>query len=111
TSQLSTLRRHLERFHKPEYYAWCRKENFESMLPCDTAARRAKVAISIGIQSTLDGHMGPCPAATKKVKYSAETFQDAAVKWIIATDQPIGATTNPHFREMIEIASRVTDGV
>lgn len=57
------------------------------MLPCDTAARRAKVAISIGIQSTLDGHMGPRPAATKKVKYSAETFQDAAVKWIIATDQ------------------------
>ncbi|KAJ7886532.1 hypothetical protein B0H14DRAFT_3431111 [Mycena olivaceomarginata] len=26
-------------------------------------------------------------------------------------DQPIGATTNPHFREMIEIASRATDGV
>ncbi|KAJ7921026.1 hypothetical protein B0H13DRAFT_1867034 [Mycena leptocephala] len=40
-----------------------------------------------------------------------ELFQEAAVEWLIATDQPIDALTHQKFKVMIEIAARETQGV
>ncbi|KAG6883858.1 hypothetical protein C0992_007591 [Termitomyces sp. T32_za158] len=33
------------------------------------------------------------------------------MEWLVATDQPIQALKHPKFKEMIDIASRATDGV
>ncbi|KAH9034280.1 hypothetical protein EDB84DRAFT_1269910, partial [Lactarius hengduanensis] len=38
-------------------------------------------------------------------------FRQVAVEWLVATDQPIQALDHPKFKEMINIASRATNGV
>ncbi|KAJ7730111.1 hypothetical protein DFH07DRAFT_756442, partial [Mycena maculata] len=40
-----------------------------------------------------------------------ELFLDAAIEWLIATDQPIDTLMHPKFKEMIDIAARATQGV
>ncbi|KAJ6555702.1 hypothetical protein DFH09DRAFT_1491971, partial [Mycena vulgaris] len=98
----STLRRHLERHHKPQYLAWAKREGFPSMLPSDTAARKHKLEAEKAAQSTLDDHLAPRPERTKVVRYTPEIFEDASIKY---------AMTNKYFQEMIDVASRATDGV
>ncbi|KAF8164250.1 hypothetical protein K438DRAFT_1428208, partial [Mycena galopus ATCC 62051] len=106
-----TLRRHIERYHKANYVAWAKKENFESMLPSDTAARWVKEQVAKQTQSTLNAHLGPRTEPVKTVKYTSERLEEATIKWLIATDQPLSATENPWFREMMQIASRAPDGI
>ncbi|KAJ7675598.1 hypothetical protein DFH06DRAFT_977328, partial [Mycena polygramma] len=106
----STLRRHLERLHRSVYLEWAKEANFTSMLPTDTAARRTQGAAEKEAQTKLDAHLAPRAPREKIVKYTADVFQDAVIRWIVATDQPISASTNPWFREMIEIASRAAPG-
>ncbi|KAJ6579260.1 hypothetical protein DFH09DRAFT_913347 [Mycena vulgaris] len=98
----STLRRHLERHHKPQYLAWAKREGFPSMLPSDTAARKHKLEAEKAAQSTLDDHLAPRPERTKVVRYTPEIFEDASIKY---------AMTNKYFQEMIDVASCATDGV
>jgi len=47
----------------------------------------------------------------KAIPYSEETFRQAALEWLIATDQPIQALEHLKFASMIGIASRAPDGV
>ncbi|KAJ7125908.1 hypothetical protein C8R44DRAFT_592819, partial [Mycena epipterygia] len=56
-------------------------------------------------QTALDENLGPRPARVTVVKYGPEIFAEAAIKWVIATDKPLTATTNSYFQEMIGIAS------
>ena len=55
------------------------------MLPKDTAARKAQAAETT--QSQLDGHLKPLPPKERAVVYSDARFRQAAVQWVIATDQ------------------------
>ncbi|KAG1822934.1 uncharacterized protein BJ212DRAFT_1263646 [Suillus subaureus] len=45
------------------------------------------------------------------VPYSDQLFRKAAIKWLIATDQPIQALEHLRFKEMVDVASRATQGV
>ncbi|KAK6987995.1 hypothetical protein R3P38DRAFT_2573848, partial [Favolaschia claudopus] len=107
----STLRRHLERYHQPAYYKWCKTENFLSMLPKDTKARKLKAEVAKKRQLTLDGQLVPRPPATKKLIYTHERFAEAAVRWMIATDQSLSALANEYFIVMIDTAALATNGV
>ncbi|KAL1949584.1 hypothetical protein VTO73DRAFT_8465 [Trametes versicolor] len=107
TSEVSTLRRHLQACHEGVYLAWCQANEFVSMLPKDTKARKEKAANKAS-QSRLDGHLRE---HTRLVPYSDELFNAAAQEWLIRTEQPLQALQHPAFREMIDIAARATNGV
>ncbi|KAJ7651791.1 hypothetical protein B0H17DRAFT_958304 [Mycena rosella] len=110
----STVRRHLAKYHKPEYHAWAKEENFESKLSDDVKARKQAAEAAAAKekflrQQTLDSHLKEKPA--RPAAYTDELWLDAALDWLISTDQPIDALTNPKFEVMIDIAARATEGV
>ncbi|RPD52271.1 hypothetical protein L226DRAFT_447447, partial [Lentinus tigrinus ALCF2SS1-7] len=109
---ITSLRRHMESHHKALYLDWCDKNNFLSMLPkCVKKCRDAAEQESQS-QSTLDPHLREKPApAELVVKYTDALFREAAIEWLVATDQPIQALEHPAFKNMIDIAARATDGV
>ncbi|KAI1792038.1 hypothetical protein LXA43DRAFT_888178, partial [Ganoderma leucocontextum] len=108
-ADVSTARRHFESAHAGTYRTWAEKNNFASMLPKDSKARRDDQAANN--QSRIDPHLKQRPAQERVVKYSDELFRTAAVEWLIATDQPIQALEHPAFKNMIDIAARATEGV
>ena len=38
-------------------------------------------------QHTLDGHLGEIPKMERVIPYTDSIFREAAIKWLIATDQ------------------------
>ncbi|KAF8587534.1 hypothetical protein K439DRAFT_1309410, partial [Ramaria rubella] len=62
-------------------------------------------------QSALTDHFGPVPPAEIVILYSDERFKQAAMEWLIATDQPIQALEHPKFVEMIDVAAWAKNGV
>ncbi|KAJ7837442.1 hypothetical protein B0H13DRAFT_1463817, partial [Mycena leptocephala] len=110
----STFRRHLQKFHKPDYHKWAKKNNFESKLPDDVMARAEAAEAAADAkaklqQQTLDPHLRKKP--DRPAPYTDDIFREAAVEWLIDTDQPIDALTHPKFKAMIDIAARATEGV
>ncbi|KAF8957688.1 hypothetical protein BDZ97DRAFT_1669493 [Flammula alnicola] len=111
-SEATTLRRHIEANHLTKYITWCDKNNFESKLPKAVKARKdAKEAEDRSKQSSLDPHLEERPPKETFVPYSDSLFREAAIEWLIATDQPIQALEHPSFQKMIDIAARGTKGV
>ncbi|KAF7311751.1 putative AC transposase [Mycena indigotica] len=112
-SQPTTLRRHMEATHEAIYHRWATKNGFLSALPKDRKARKDAAAIASGAasQPTLDKHLHEPPPREKLVMYTDEVFKEAALDWLIATDQPIEALNHPKFKHMIDIASRAKNGV
>ncbi|KAJ7808037.1 hypothetical protein B0H14DRAFT_2380921, partial [Mycena olivaceomarginata] len=91
-----------------------KKNNFESRLEEDIQARKKAAADAAEAkaqlhQQTLEPHLREKPE--RVVPYSDALFRDAALEWLIATDQPIDALTHPKFKDMIDIAGRATNGV
>ncbi|KAJ7465566.1 hypothetical protein FB451DRAFT_1041388 [Mycena latifolia] len=113
-TDVSTFRRHLQKFHKPKYHEWAKKNNFESKLADDVkdraeaakAAAEAKVRLK---QQSLAPHLREKPE--RPAPYTDQLWLDAAVEWLAATDQPIDALSHPKFKAMIDIAARATQGV
>ncbi|KAJ7923695.1 hypothetical protein B0H13DRAFT_1563166, partial [Mycena leptocephala] len=108
-AQTTTLRRHLESDHYNTYHRWAKSVDFESALPGDRKARKA--AAGPEVQPTLDPHLKNIPAKEVIIPYSHELFREAAIEWLVATDQPIDALDHPKFVEMIDIAARAKNGV
>ncbi|KAJ7124248.1 hypothetical protein C8R44DRAFT_619822, partial [Mycena epipterygia] len=107
---LSSNRWHLATFHAPQYRKWATKNGFESRLEADVKARKAEATGPNKLeQQTLDPHLREKPE--RVIPYSDTVFRDAAIEWLIATDQPLGALEHPKFIEMINIAARATNGV
>ncbi|KAF8149598.1 hypothetical protein K438DRAFT_1456814, partial [Mycena galopus ATCC 62051] len=109
-----TFRRHLQKYHKPDYQEWAKNNDFESRLPEDVkertaAAEAAAVEKARLHQQTLDPHLRKKPE--RPVPYSDDVFTEAALEWLIATNQPVNALTHPKFKAMIDIAARATAGV
>ena len=101
-SDMSTIFRHFEVYHEVSvaaapfrrsslrratmadtitqdaYRAWCKKTGFPSKLPAD---RNKQSGVPVDVQTTLDPHLQPV------VKYSDTLFRNAAIEWLIATDQ------------------------
>ncbi|KIK32026.1 hypothetical protein CY34DRAFT_102366, partial [Suillus luteus UH-Slu-Lm8-n1] len=62
-------------------------------------------------QQTIDVHVTEREISEWVIPYSDQLFQKAAIEWLIATDQPIQALEHPRFKEMVDVASRATQGV
>ena len=62
---------------------------FLSMLPEDSAARKvaALEAIAKIQQGRVDEHLETVKPGDRPTPYSDSTFQDAAIQWLIQTDQ------------------------
>ncbi|KAF8202099.1 hypothetical protein BJ912DRAFT_1109650 [Pholiota molesta] len=108
----STLRRHLEAFHMSTYNKWCEQNTFLSKLPGAVKARKdEEKARDRKQQASLDPHLRE-PVPTMPVAlYSHELFQRVAVEWLVSTNQPLSAMNDTKFREMIQLAARVPNGV
>ncbi|OSC97206.1 hypothetical protein PYCCODRAFT_1530807 [Trametes coccinea BRFM310] len=109
----STLRRHLEAFHKQAYRKWALENNFESKLPGDVRQRKQAQDAAKARQAggSLDQHLREMPPKEKVARYTEQLFREAVVEWLIATDQPISAVEHPKFKRMIEVAAAAKDGV
>ncbi|THU82731.1 hypothetical protein K435DRAFT_690978, partial [Dendrothele bispora CBS 962.96] len=105
----TTCRRHLQAYHSGKYRLWATQNDFLSMLPNDATARR--IEEKAASQSTLDAHVQALPERKTVVPYSDALFREAAIEWLTETNQPIEAVEHPKFQNMIQIASRATNGV
>ncbi|KAG1804864.1 uncharacterized protein HD556DRAFT_1189375, partial [Suillus plorans] len=103
-NEISTLRRHAEAKFPGKYRKWAKEHSFESMLPGDVKARKDK-------QQSINAHLTEQKLTEKVVSYSDKLFKQAAIEWLVATDQPIQALEHPKFKEMIDVAARATNGV
>jgi hypothetical protein len=98
------------------------------MLPKDAEKRRQNAKADK--QSRLDPHLAEKPQTNRIISYTDGLFCDAAIEWLVSTDQvmkhcifrymflysciesqPIQAFEHPAFRSMIHIAARATGGV
>ncbi|KZP15903.1 hypothetical protein FIBSPDRAFT_749459, partial [Athelia psychrophila] len=104
----STLRRHAESKFAGKYRKWAKDSNFISMLPSDVEDRKIKAKIT---QRSLDEHLVHEKLSERVLSYTDQRFRSAAIEWLITTDQPIAALEHPKFKDMIDIASRATNGV
>ncbi|KAF7372312.1 putative AC transposase [Mycena venus] len=76
----------------------------------DGPKRRALPPLSQAIP-TLDNHLHDIPPKERVIPYSHAAFRQAAIEWLVATNQPVDVLDHPKFRNMIDITSRATDGV
>ncbi|KAG1827928.1 hypothetical protein EV424DRAFT_1319047 [Suillus variegatus] len=105
-NEISTLRRHAEAKFSAKYRKWAKEHLFESMLPGDVKARKENAA-----QQSINAHLTERKLAERVVSYTDRLFKQAAIEWLVSTDQPIQALEHPKFKEMIDIAARATNGV
>jgi len=73
-------------FYQGRYHKWCKANNFLSMLPEDSKARRDAAAEKLK-QSQVDDHFTVIPEEEKPTPYTDELFKEAAIQWLIETDQ------------------------
>jgi hypothetical protein len=58
------------------------------MLPSDVKAHKEAVkTANREEQGTLDPHLQEIPRAERTIPYSEKIFRDAAIEWLISTDQ------------------------
>ncbi|PCH39211.1 hypothetical protein WOLCODRAFT_85170, partial [Wolfiporia cocos MD-104 SS10] len=78
--------RHLESTHRAEYLKWCKENKFQSTLPRDMKQRCDQMKANL--QSSLDSHLWERPPLKEHVMpYSDVLFREAAVEWLVVTDQ------------------------
>ncbi|KAG1747186.1 uncharacterized protein EDB91DRAFT_1048679 [Suillus paluster] len=99
-NEISTLHRHAEAKFSGKYRKWAKEHLFELMLPGDVKARKDDVA-----QQSIDAHLTEWKLAERVVSYSDKSFKQAAIEWLVATDQPIQTLEHPKFKEMIDVAA------
>ncbi|KAG1823289.1 hypothetical protein EV424DRAFT_1321203 [Suillus variegatus] len=105
-NEISTLRRHTEAKFSAKYRKWAKEHWFELMLPGDVKARKENAT-----QQSINAHLTERKLAKRVVSYTDRLFKQAAIEWLVSTDQPIQALEHPKFKEMIDIAARATNGV
>ncbi|KIM71365.1 hypothetical protein PILCRDRAFT_28906, partial [Piloderma croceum F 1598] len=103
-----TLRRHAEAHFLGKYRKWAIANSFESMLPGDVKACKEKAERT---QQTINSHLTERKLSERVLPYTDKQFKKAAIEWLISTNQPIQALEHPKFKEMIDVASRATNGV
>ncbi|KAF8868493.1 hypothetical protein BD779DRAFT_1460392, partial [Infundibulicybe gibba] len=109
-----TLQRHIASIHKGLYHKWCKAENFLSMLPEDACTRKLENQVEKNQkmqQTQVIDHFNTVEPGEVPAFYSDELLKEAAIEWLIATDQPIQAFEHPKFKNMIDIVARATCGV
>ncbi|KAF9220288.1 hypothetical protein BS17DRAFT_715289, partial [Gyrodon lividus] len=107
----TTCCRHLAYKHKVTYLQWCKTNQFKSMLPLDAQGHRLAAVAVNSLQAILDDHLQDVTPTEHVVTYSQNLFPEAAVEWLISTNQPIQTVKHLSFKKMINIASCATNGV
>ncbi|KAH7889502.1 hypothetical protein F5I97DRAFT_1792592, partial [Phlebopus sp. FC_14] len=59
----------------------------------------------------MDDHVRKIVPTKYVIPYSDVLFREAAVEWLITTNQPIQAVDHPSFKKMVDIASQATKSV
>ncbi|KAG1805060.1 uncharacterized protein HD556DRAFT_1226190 [Suillus plorans] len=108
-SEVTTMRHHMDTFHCNDYIQWADTNKFTSMLPRDTKC--CKLDAAADSQARLDVHLSEKKPKDRLVPYSDTLFHEAAIEWLIKTDQPIDALNHKSFKYMIDTAARATNGV
>ncbi|KAF8336665.1 hypothetical protein F5887DRAFT_891284, partial [Amanita rubescens] len=108
TSEVTTLRRHMDSMHRDAYEQWAQANNFTSMLPRDSKRRKQDAQSLKESQQRLDAHLRERDTT---IPYSDSRFCKVAIEWLVATDQPIQALEHPKYKEMIDVAASATKGV
>ena len=74
---------------------------FESKLLGDVKKRKEAAEQQVW---TLDQDLREKKMTERVLLYSDKLLQQAAIEWLVATDQPIQALEHPKFKEMIDVA-------
>ncbi|KAI0245258.1 hypothetical protein BJV78DRAFT_1080729, partial [Lactifluus subvellereus] len=106
--EVSTLRRHLEAAHSGRYRKWAESVKYKSKLPGDVKKRKAAAEAAT---RTLDRDLKEMKTSERVIPYTDNAFREAAIEWLISSDQPIQALEHPKFKEMIDLAGRAKNGV
>ncbi|KAJ7314472.1 hypothetical protein DFH08DRAFT_644954, partial [Mycena albidolilacea] len=70
------------------YHKWAKKEGFHSALPGDREKQKEKEASdTLNSQPTFDNHLRDMPPKERIIPYSHEAFRQAAIEWLVATNQ------------------------
>lgn len=70
-----------------QYRKWAKANNFESMLPGD-AKKRKKAVVDDNLRQThVKEHFSVAAPEDKPVPFNEATFKQAALEWLIQTDQ------------------------
>lgn len=72
-------------FGQPEYMKWVKSNSFVSMLPKDRKSQKDESQASR--QTELNPHLKPVAPKERILPYTDDRFRDAAIQWLIATDQ------------------------
>ncbi|KAF8481671.1 hypothetical protein DFH94DRAFT_609267, partial [Russula ochroleuca] len=107
-NEITTLHCHLEANHSGKYHNWAKSAKFLSKLPGDV--KKCKEA-DREVQHTLDCDLREKDPEQVVVPYSDKLFRQTAVKWVVATDQPIQALEHPIFKKLVDVAARAKNGV
>lgn len=70
-----------------KYHDWAQKNDFESKLSIDVKVHKQQKATENDSQSTLNAHLHKQPPPAEVIKYSNATFTQAAIEWLVATNQ------------------------
>ena len=66
------------------------------MIPEDAKARRQEAMVNAKEQTQVDEHFHHVKPEDKPVPYSDQSFKDAAVQWLIETDQVCDVVKHQH---------------
>ncbi|KAG1734012.1 hypothetical protein EDD22DRAFT_787952, partial [Suillus occidentalis] len=104
-NEIATLCCHTEAHFAAKYHKWANQHSFKLMLPGDVKACKENAA-----QQRINAHLTK-HKDKRVIPYSDKLFKQAAIKWLVATDQPIQVLEHPKFQELIHVASHATNGV
>jgi hypothetical protein len=68
------------------YNTWCEKNHFKSKLPKAIKAEAEADEATLR-QTRLDGHLEDISHKERVVPYTDARFREAAIEWLVATDQ------------------------
>jgi hypothetical protein len=71
-------------FYKGKYRKWAKSVSFLSKLPGDIKKRKKEEE---EVNRTLDRHFTEKKMSERVIHYSDKLFRQAAVEWLVATDQ------------------------
>jgi hypothetical protein len=69
------------------YRKWCKENNFVSILLNDAKARCATQQDASTKQTAVDDHFSTQKLEDKPKPYSDSIFEEAAIQWLVETDQ------------------------
>ncbi|KAF8816167.1 hypothetical protein BYT27DRAFT_7221685 [Phlegmacium glaucopus] len=98
----------MEAHHSGKYRKWAQEAKYESRLPGDIKKRKAAAE---RVTRTLDRDLREKKLNERVVPYTHKAFHQAAIEWLVATDQPIQALEHPKFKELVDLAACATNGV